>query len=422
MRIGFISTRINGSDGVSLEIQKWAAILKQLGHELYYCAGELNSSLEGSLIPRMHFQHPDIKSLQPEIFGVERGGKKVSERITQLKDELYRELKTFLQKYYIELIIVENAFSIPMNVPLALALADLIEDRRLPAIAHHHDFIWERERFAHSWMQSELEKVFPPVAENIKHVVINSLAREELKRRKGIKAEIIPNIFDFTNFNYGLDADNSNFRQALGIDKQDWVVLQPTRIIPRKGIEHAIDLVAQMREDTYRSRLLKRDVKLVLSHPSGDEGDQYFARMKEQAHACSVPLVYAASKVAIGGRSSGKKGKIQLWDAYLNSDFVTYPSLIEGFGNAFLEAVFFRLPLLIRRYDVFVSDIEPLGFDLIKFDQEITSETVRQVIEVITDPVRRRRMVEWNFNLAKTHYSYQVFTPKFSRIIESSLH
>ena len=41
MRIGFISTRLNGTDGVSLEVEKWAVVLRRLGHDVFYCAGEI---------------------------------------------------------------------------------------------------------------------------------------------------------------------------------------------------------------------------------------------------------------------------------------------------------------------------------------------------------------------------------------------
>jgi hypothetical protein len=64
-------------------------------------------------------------------------------------------------------------------------------------------------------------------------------------------------------------------------------------------------------------------------------------------------------------------------------DFITYPSLYEGFGNAFLEAVYFKKPLLINRYAIFVRDIEPKGFDLIVMDGYLTKKNVRQVREVL---------------------------------------
>ncbi len=419
MRLGILSTRINGKEGGSLEVRKWSTILRQLGHELYYCAGELDKDLKGRLVPRMHFQHEDILAVQADIFRESCDEVKVRETVEHLRDYLYAEVKTFIKEFFIELLIVENALSIPMNVPLGMALTDLIRDLNLPAIAHHHDFGWERKRFATSWMQAEIKEVFPPVLDTIHHVVINSLAQGELLRRRSVHSEVIPNIFDFTNFQYGLTAGNIGFRKALKLSDEDWLILQPTRVIPRKGIEHAVDLVCQLRSNDNHSKLQNRDVKLGISHPSGDEGDTYFADLQKQARECDVPLIYAADSMAASEHEADIMGRFQLWDAYLNADFVTYPSLIEGFGNAFLEAIFFRLPLLIRRYDVFISDIEPLGFDLVKFDQDITDKTIDEVISVMIDPTRRRRMVEWNFALAKTHFSYQAVTDKFKDLIEA---
>ena len=418
MRIGIISTRICGSDGVSLEIRKWAAILRRQGHELYYCAGELEGGLEGKLVPQMHFRDPSIEKLQAQIFSQDCDQSAARKQMEALRDSLRAELAEFLERFHIQLVIVENALAIPMNVPLALALRDLIAARSLPAIAHHHDFMWERERFTLSWMKPELEQVFPPNLDSITHVVINSLARAQLLARTGIEAEVIPNIFDFTHFHYGLDKAALGFRQAVGVDERDWLVLQPTRIIPRKGIEDAIELVRQLRLPVNRGQLFDRDVKLVLSHPSGDEGQEYFRNLQDQARTGGVPLIYAAEKVAISERGPKQPGQFRLWDAYLNADFVTYPSHIEGFGNAFLEAVYYRLPLLIRRYPVFISDIEPLGFDLITFDEEITPAVLGQVLAVIVDPNRRRRMTEWNFNLAKQHFSYRAVAGKFRKMIE----
>jgi len=37
MRVGFVSTRLAGTDGVSLETRKWADVAQRLGHEVYTC-------------------------------------------------------------------------------------------------------------------------------------------------------------------------------------------------------------------------------------------------------------------------------------------------------------------------------------------------------------------------------------------------
>ena len=39
-KVGFISTRLAGTDGVSLETEKWAAVFEQEGLPAYYLAGD----------------------------------------------------------------------------------------------------------------------------------------------------------------------------------------------------------------------------------------------------------------------------------------------------------------------------------------------------------------------------------------------
>ena len=102
------------------------------------------------------------------------------------------------------------------------------------------------------------------------------------------------------------------------------------------------------------------------------------------------------------------KETCSLWDVYPHADFITYPSLYEGFGNAFLEAVYFKKPLLINRYATFVQDIEPKGFDLIVMDGYLTRKTVLKVKEVLESPDRRAKMVDTNYEVASRHYSYAV--------------
>ena len=91
---------------------------------------------------------------------------------------------------------------------------------------------------------------------------------------------------------------------------------------------------------------------------------------------------------------AGGRKVYTLWDAYVHADFVTYPSLIEGFGNALLETLYFRLPALVNRYAVYAADIAPQGFDLVEIDADddpanlaaIGDATVEAVIEAIMDP------------------------------------
>ena len=103
-----------------------------------------------------------------------------------------------------------------------------------------------------------------------------------------------------------------------------------------------------------------------------------------------------------------KEDRYTLWDIYPHADFITYPSLYEGFGNAFLEAIYFKKPLLINRYAIFVRDIEPQGFDLAVMDGYLTKKTIRIVKEILESPEHRERMVHHNYKIATRHYSFAV--------------
>ena len=63
-RIGFVSTRFNGTDGVSLETQKWAQVLERLGQSVYYFAGQSDQPEEVSfVVPEAHFLHKDVQEI-----------------------------------------------------------------------------------------------------------------------------------------------------------------------------------------------------------------------------------------------------------------------------------------------------------------------------------------------------------------------
>ena len=70
-RIGFISTRFSGTDGVTLEARKWATILEGLGHSCFWMAGLLDAPPDRSYSAElMHFGHPEVRAVQDKLFGV----------------------------------------------------------------------------------------------------------------------------------------------------------------------------------------------------------------------------------------------------------------------------------------------------------------------------------------------------------------
>ena len=410
-RIGFVSTRLAGTDGVSLETSKLATILGRMGHRIFCCAGELDpAGPPGLLVPEMHFAHPQARTIHDDAFAPPAPAN-LRERIATMAAELKGTLATFVERFSIEVLFPQNALAIPMHIPLGVALTELIAETGISTVAHHHDFYWERNRFATTGVPDILERCFPPDLPPIRHLVINSLAQKSLLQRRGVSAWVLPNTFDFEAPPPAPDPFSSDLRPAMGLGPDDRLILQPTRVVPRKGIELSIELLRRLGDPR---------CKLLSTHLAGDEGMDYLHSLQDLAHRTGVDLRYVADRFGAARRMAPDGTKTySLWDAYLHADFVTYPSLIEGFGNALLETVYFRLPALVNRYPVYAADIGPLGFDFVEIEGEVTDEAVAGVRRLLEDAQRRREMVDHNFVLAREHFSYAAAEARLREVLES---
>jgi glycosyltransferase involved in cell wall biosynthesis len=399
-RIGFVATRFSGTDGVSLEMTKWLHVLEADGHACFFLSGEWAQGAERCrMVPEMHFQHPEIAAIYATSFANRLRPGSVTRRIHELKDHLKLAVAKFVEEFDLELLIVENALSIPMNLPLGLALTEYVAETGVPTVAHHHDFFWERKRFLVNCVWDYLNMAFPPHLPDIRHVVINSSASNQLSLRTGVSGTLIPNVMDFAHPPPAPDDYARGLRLDLGLATDEHMLLQPTRVVQRKGIEHAIELVHRLGVKT----------RLVISHAGGDEGPSYEEHLRRLAQYWGVPVAFEAEIIGSErGLTADGRRIYALPDAYAAADVVTYPSVVEGFGNAFLEAIYYRRPIVVNNYSIFATDIRPKGFHVIEFDGFITDETVWWTERLLQDPELVAEMTAHNYAVAARHYSYAV--------------
>jgi glycosyltransferase involved in cell wall biosynthesis len=413
MHIGFIATRLHGTDGVTLEVEKWAKILEKLGHETYFCAGELGGyAKNGTLIPELHFTDQTAYALSKRAFGsdFESDGDELADQIYSRADEMRAPLRSFIRSNNLDLIIVQNALTIPMNLSLGVSLTGLIAELGIDTIAHHHDFFWERQRYQTNAIFGLLDTAFPAKLPNIQHVTINSIAKARLNARRGIESTVIPNVLDFANPPPQIDNFNKDFRASLGVSEEDLFILQPTRVVQRKGIEMAIEIVKQLDPP---------NPTLHISHRSDDEGLAYWRWLLREASIMGVDVNLIDHAVgAERGRVNDHK-IYSLWDAYIHTDLITYPSLYEGFGNALLESIYFKKLTVVNRYPVYNADIKPKGFEFIELDGFVNGTNVQETKELLKSPERVRIMTEKNYQIALESFSLQVLEDKLKILISN---
>jgi len=440
-KVGFIQHRLGRTDGVSLEVDKFRKVLENAGHEVFYLAG--NEDVPGGEhIPELYPFHevtqrilvnatrelkdyPDPQALLQEV----------REHADRIKPGMIR----FIREHALDIVFPNNLQSVGYNLPGMLALHEALEETKVPAVCHNQDFWWEDSGEVYPTSEEVVrfyEEHAPPVGPQIQHLVINRIAQKELLERKGATARVVPNVFDFEQASWTKDDFNRDFRQSLGISDNDLVFLQATRILDRKGVELAIDLIARLQKGAsrealesrplYNGMMFRKDSRIILLCAGYVEGiglsGGYPDALQAKADEQGVEIIWCGDRVK-HSRGQNEKGKLySLWDAYTAADFVTYPSYWEGWGNQLIEALFARLPVVVFEYPVFVSDLKGVGFDLVSLGQklgtrdernlvtlpdEVWDHVLPDVVSLLQDKNRRKEAVDRNFQLARENFSYQ---------------
>ncbi|MGM0640680.1 MAG: glycosyltransferase [Thermotogota bacterium] len=436
MNIGLMHFRVGETDGVSLEMFKWKNVLEQMNHNVYLIAGE-TGGLASLQVPSISYRNKKNIEIKNHSY-ISLNDWKENDLIGENEAYYSEILRDLFKLPDLDVIFVNNIFSLGHNLAAAKAVYEFSKIKNIKLFGHHHDFYWERDFYSNptsEYVNYYLQNFFPP--KDIENVVINSIARDSLQNYKGLNSTIVPNVFDFSGNLWKRDAYNSKIIELLEIKDNDLIFLQATRIVQRKAIELAIDTLSKVVENlekhyrniTYNGKKIDKDSKIYLVLPGLNEENNYTKKLKEYSKVKNVNMIFAEELCE--DKRNEEKGIFSLWDFYAISDFITYPSVKEGFGNQFLEAVFAKKPILIFNYPVYDKDIGPLGFKTVSLgnkankkedfyevpDNKIKSAS-KEILEIIFDREKAFDYIETNYKLAKKHFSYDSLEKKLSILLK----
>lgn len=300
-RVAFVSFRFGATDGVSVVARTWMDALSAMGADVLTVTGGPTEATPypSRVVPGLGLDDElDAGQIEPVL-------------VDALAD--------------VDLAVVENLLTIPMNLAASRATARVLAGR--PALVHHHDPPWHRERFAHI---TELPATDPAW----RHVAINDLLAAELAER-GIDATVIHNAFPEPP--QRTDEERAELRAMVrtkvGLRDDEVVVAHPVRAIERKNLPAAIALTEAL------------DATYWLLGPAEEGYQDELDRLLAGARCHVVHHPWPESE-----------------GIYLAADHITFPSTWEGFGNPPLEASLHRRTVSVGDYPV-ADELRGFGFD-----------------------------------------------------------
>jgi hypothetical protein len=412
-RVGFVATGFFDHDPVGLQAAHWAGILQTGGHECFYFAGRADRDPERSVIvPEASCFHPDIVSLQRELFEAGQRDSKTSGIIHAIRFHLKQNLYQFIKTFDINLLIIENACSLPLNLPLGLALSELVAETHVPAIFHHFGFPWQYDRFRDSAAGDYLRAAFPPALPSAHHVVLNNAAGQELARHANLNAVVIPPALDFEDAAASDPVSVGPLRLLLDLPADQHIVLQPTPALPQMRIDWAIEAAA----------LIDPGCAFILTGRSPLENDRYRARLIRLAETHGIDLKFMQEQPeSLPQEIAGNGTRPSLMTVHAAAGWVSYPVKAESVDSGFLEALATRRPLIMARHDYHRSDLAAIGVQVFTIDETLDEQTISSIRSTLAEADAIERMTQANLDLGQHFFGLNALRRELDALLQRIL-
>ena len=178
MKIALIHYRVGETDGVSLEMDKWKRVLIELGHEVIYISG--SSELAGTrVIKEIAYNDPLDLKLSGECYEklIDFNCESLEDKINSQALIIKKQFVRIINEEKLDYLVPNNIFALGKSLPIAIGLFMAIQETNIRVVNHHHDFYWERVKYANptcGFIREVSNDYFPPKDRNMKHVVINN--------------------------------------------------------------------------------------------------------------------------------------------------------------------------------------------------------------------------------------------------------
>jgi glycosyltransferase involved in cell wall biosynthesis len=348
--------------GVESVIAHHARLMANAGHDVTILAGRgeaFDERIRVRVLPKLDSRHPEVM----EVKGFLDAGKHTP-AFEKLRDEVKRELLGELEHF--DVLIAHNVASLHKNLPLTAALHEMYSAPGFPhLILWHHDLAWTTPRYRAELHEGHPWDLLRTHWEGVTQVVVSELRKKELAELFDISSgsiRVVPNGVDINSF-FKFEPQTIEFMKRLKLLDADPLFLLPVRLTPRKNIELALRVTAELRRDYPNAMLL-------VTGPEGPHNPANKA-YKKKLFGLRDELKLQGAAHFLAEVTSEFMPDAVIADFYRIADVLLFPSREEGFGIPIIEAAFSRIPVFcadipvlreLGREDVtyFAPDADPL--------------------------------------------------------------
>ena len=324
--------------GVEEVVRQQASLFHRHFHKVKIFAGagaRFTEEYPVEINPLLSSRHPRVQRAHQKLLEGNPTG------VEKLARDIYQYLSRSLSDF--DVLIAHNILTMRYNLPLTLAVLRLAEEHLLPVVSWNHDSPYfypdiPDHLFHPPW--NVLHRVHPHVF----YVAISESRRQQFQDIYGKDCEltVIPNGVDPIRF-FRLDPSTVRLIQEEALFLADFLLVQPSRLHPRKNIELSIRVTRALQDQGLGARLLVSGAY----DPHEPKTVAYYRHLMSLARELNVQkdvLIMAEYTFRSGEKLTADR--ITMRDLYLIADVLFLPSLQEGFGIPLLEAGMIKLPVV----------------------------------------------------------------------------
>ena len=382
--------------GVEAVLRQQATLMARAGHSVSIVCGDgkrFSDAIPTLVLPELNLTQGLVTQAQQEITSGYPG---------TAYFQAVNAVKKWLRPLFIEwdCTIVHNVMTMPFHLAATQVVSELAEEGNR-VLAWTHDLAANNQDYSLT-----RNRVFAMIRERqhgIEYVAVSETRAREFRDLTGTSADaVVPNGLDLSAA-LGLTTEVSGL--LAEINSEEAILLYPTRILQRKNLGLALQILAALLEIDFRAWLFITGA----ANGYNPGAKAHFAGLKRQASELGVTdrVRWVNEHFFVDDA--------QLRSLYLVSDALLFTTKQEGFGLPILEAAAFRLP-------IFCSDIEPLRSNLppgsIPFDLR---SSPRNISLTIAESLKQDRGFLGRKLILQRHAALDLYRAKIEPLLQRKI-